>query len=186
MKNNFPYLAVISLLFFGWNTAAQDNQWNIVSTTEIERNFDGKPSQAYSDNIEMAGKRVAGIVSYAIDSLGNLAVERQVFFPQLHPFIKENDPSWYVYRSYLKDTYTDAILPQLYLNDHQISPGAVKKISLSGKLHISHHPSKSGLQLERLFVPSSSERLFLEKLTLTNTSAASISLKVKSRRLYIF
>jgi len=84
MKNRFQYLLIFSFLLFGWQSVAQDNQWKIISTAAIER----------SDNIEMAGKRVASIVSYDIDSLGMLSVNRQVFFPQLHPFIKEDDPSF--------------------------------------------------------------------------------------------
>lgn len=183
MKNRFQYLLVFSMLFFGWQSVAQDNQWKIVSTTEIERNFDGTSAQAYSDNIEMAGKRVAGIVSYDIDSLGHLSVNRQVFFPQLHPFIKEDDPSWFVYRSYLKDTYSDDILPKLYVNEKRFSPGAVKKMTINGGLHFEHHISKSGIVLQRSFVPSNSERLFLERLTLTNPTSKTISLRAKNNQL---
>ncbi|TMM59007.1 six-hairpin glycosidase-like protein [Maribacter algarum] len=171
------------LLFLGWQSIAQDNQWTIVSSTEIERVFDGSTSQAYSDNIEMAGKRVAGIVSYAIDSLGKLAIDRQVFFPQLHPFIKENDPSWYVYRSYLKDTYSDAILPNLFVGDKQFAPGPVQKVVINGMLHFKHLPSTSGIVLKRSFLPSSSERLFLEKLTLINAGQETISFQAKNRAL---
>jgi len=183
MKKTFQNIVVFCLLFFGWHSFSQDNQWKIISTTEIERNFNGA-SQAYSDNIEMAGKRVAGIVSYDIDSLGTLSVNRQVFFPQLHPFIKEDDPSWFVYRSYLKDTYSDAILPKLYIGEKQFSAGPVKKATINGMLHFEHYASKSGLALERSFLPSSSERLFLETLTLKNTTEETISITSKSQKLH--
>jgi len=183
MKNRFQYLLIFSFLLFGWQSVAQDNQWKIISTAAIERDFGGSTTQAYSDNIEMAGKRVASIVSYDIDSLGMLSVNRQVFFPQLHPFIKEDDPSWYVYRSYLKDSYSDEILPKIYIGDKRFSPGAVKKMNINGALYFEHHPSKSGIVVQRSFVPSSSERLFLEKMTLTNTDSKTISLRVTNHHL---
>lgn len=180
-SNSFSIL--LSLLFIGWQSVAQNNQWKIVSTTEIERTFDESTSQAYSDNIEMAGKRVAAIVSYDIDSLGVLSINRQVFFPQLHPFIKENDPSWFVYRSYLKDNYADDILPKLYIGQKRFAAGAVRKATINGMLHFEHYPSKSGVVLQRTFLPSSSERLFLEKLTLTNKTDSAIVLKSRSNKL---
>lgn len=180
LKKYVALSIVLSLSFFAHRLNAQVNQWKIASKTEIQREFSNDGNQAYSDNIEMAGKRVAGIVSYDIDSLGNLSVERQVFFPQLHPFIKENDPSWFVYRSYLKDTHTDAILPQLFMGDKQFAPGAVASMHIDGMLHFEHHPSKSGIILKREFTPSMTERLFLEKLTLINTSEATINLKASN------
>ena len=168
---------MLSCFFVGCIVQAQDNSWKIVSETEIERTFDGTASQAYSDNIEMAGKRVASIVSYEIDSLGRLTVEREVFFPQLHPFIKETDPEWFIYRSYLKNTHTDAILPKLYVGKIEFAPGPIKKITINGKLNFEHHASKSGLVLKRSFMPSMSERLFVEQLSLTNTTDSIIRIK---------
>ncbi|MFS4469032.1 six-hairpin glycosidase-like protein [Maribacter sp. 2210JD10-5] len=169
-------LSIFVFLFFAVFLTAQENQWKIISKNEIQREFSETDPKRYSDNIEMAGKRVAGIVSYTIDSLGNLSVEREVFFPQLHPFIKENDPDWFVYRSYLKNTHTDAILPQLFLGEKQFAPGTLKNISIDGMLHFEHYPSKSGIILERSFLPSMSERLFLERLRLTNTTDETVRL----------
>jgi hypothetical protein len=170
------------LLLVNLTLLAQENQWRIVSKTEIARSFDGNSDQAYTDNIEMAGKRVAAIVGYNIDSVGNLSVERQVFFPQLHPFIKENDPGWYIYRSYLKDTYTDAILPRFFIGSKQFAPGPLKKMAINGTLHFEHRPSKSGIILERKFLPSMNERLFLEELKLTNNTDNPITLNTKNNR----
>ncbi len=171
---------LVYLFFFGWNSFAQENQWKIASKTSIERSFSKNSVQAYSDNIEMAGKRVAGIISYNIDSLGHLSVNRQIFFPQLHPFIKENDPKWFVYRSYLNNTYSDQILPKLYIGKKQFSPGKIQKMSINGMLHFQHHPSTSGVVVNRTFIPSTSERLFLEKITLKNANSKKISFQAKN------
>jgi hypothetical protein len=88
-----------------------------------------------------------------------------------------------VYRSYLKDTYSDAILPNLYIGEKQFSAGPVKKTTINGMLHFEHYASKSGLALKRSFLPSSSERLFLETLTLKNTTEETISITSKNQKL---
>jgi len=138
----------------------------------------------HADNIEMAGKRVAAIVSYAIDSLGQLAVERQVFFPQMHPYIKSTDPSWYVYRSYFKQTYSDAILPKLFVNDKQFVPGSLRCIEIDGTLQFEHAASKEGIVVKRHLLPSASEHLFLEKITLTNTSKSTVNLSSTTNTIF--
>lgn len=176
-------LTTVVTFLFAFLLSGQENAWRIISKNEIQREFSEDRTQVYSDNIEMAGKRVAAIVNYAIDSMGNLAVEREVFFPQLHPYIKENDPSWYVYRSYLKDTHTDAILPQLFIGEKQFAPGPIKKSTIDGMLHFEHHPATSGIVMKRSFLPSMSERLFLERVSLTNTADSTIRLRAAQMRL---
>jgi len=168
MRKIFILVSLCSVLM-GY-TQSQEDRWNILSDTAIARTFSGEASQAYKDNIEMAGKKVAAIVSYEIDSLGKLSVSREVFFPQLHPYIKETDPSWYVYRSYLKKTFADNILPKLYVGNKEFAPGPIKKVLINGKLLFEHNTSVSGLKLDRSFYPSMSERLFVEQLSLTNAT----------------
>jgi len=124
-------ISIFFIVFGGSTMGAQgdkeisDTAWKIISPYEINKDMANPDHIPYRDNIEMAGKRVAGIVHYQVDSLGMLSVNRQVFFPQLHPYIKESDPSWFVYRSYAKETYSDDILPKLFLSDKQFSPGIV-------------------------------------------------------------
>ena len=100
------------------------------------------------DNIEMSGRRVSGIVSYTIDSARNLQVERQVFFPQFHPFIKATDPGWFIYRAYLDATYDDDILPRIYFNQKQWVAGAITRVHIDGYIEFSHTVS-DGLLLTR-------------------------------------
>ncbi|MEN0051207.1 MAG: six-hairpin glycosidase-like protein [Bacteroidota bacterium] len=156
--------------------------WKIKDRNSIIRYFD-KEKIAYQDNIELAGKRVAGIVTYEVDTSGNLNLERQIFFPQLHPIIKEDDPSWYIYRAYVKDTYNDEILPKLYLNGKQFSPGKLEYILLDGNLNFVHQPSASGIALKRSLYPSTDERLFLERWELKNTTSETINIEVAKSKL---
>lgn len=126
----------------------------------------------------MAGKRVAGIVTYTVDENGMLSLNRQVFFPQLHPFIKASDPGWFVFRAYLKDDHEDDILPKIFIGDKRFVPGALKSVLIDGVLNFEHHPSKAGISMIRKLFPSPSERLFVEHITLTNTTSGSMNLNI--------
>ncbi len=172
-----PYLA----LFFYISTgiAQQDTRWEITDNNAIHWTIENS-TLPHSDNIEMAGTKVAGIVSYDVDQTGNLRVERQLFYPQLHPFIKESDPDWYVFRAYLKETYTDAILPKFYINEKQFSPGILKDVTINGMITFEHTASKSGVTLSRKLYPSPDQRLFIEELHLVNTSNTPVTILYES------
>lgn len=154
---------------------AQDQHWSIVNSNEILLNLSKTENVPYSDNIEMSGLRVSGIVSYDIDKDRKLSVSREIFFPQLRTFIKTNDPEWKHYRAYLSDTYSDKILPSLIFNDKIFEPGKVKNVRINGLLVIEHEAEK-GIVLTRTFYPSTDERLFVEEWKLTNVTKGEVSL----------
>lgn len=164
------YRVVVSLitLFCFLNLNAQPKKnWNIYSKNEIHFDLTAN-NLPYSDNIEMAGKRVAGIVSYSIDKEGQLELNREVFFPQLHQFKSETDSWFHDYRAYFQDEYSDKILPKLYINNERFVPGALQEVSINGLLNFKHKASKSGLELTRSLFPSMDERMFVEVWTLKN------------------
>ncbi len=163
------FLCVITM------SAQEDTRWKITDTNAIQWTIKNS-ALPHSDNIEMAGTKVAGIVSYDVDKDGNLQIARQLFYPQLHPHIKESDPSWYVFRAYLKETYTDAVLPTFYINDKQFTPGALKVITINGVITFEHMESVSGITLSRKLYPSPDQRLFIEELHLVNTSNTAITI----------
>jgi len=175
----YIYLSLIFILLISTTIFAQkttENLWKINTERSIIFDATKKQHLPHNDNIEMAGKRVAGIVSYSIDSVGKLAINRQIFFPQLHPFIKTTDPSWFVYRSYLKHTFSDAILPKLFIDNQRFVLGELKQIIIDGIINFEHQPSASGIILKRQLLPSATQRMFVEKFTLTNTSNKPIKL----------
>lgn len=162
------------------------SQWNLLDRTTINRIVDREKNAAYEDNIEMAGKRVAAIVTYTIDTSGNLELERQVFFPQLHPYIKSDDPDWLIYRAYLKKTFKDDVMPKLFVENKRVVAGKLKETIINGTLKFLHESDKLGVRLSRTLFPSSSERLFVEQITATNTTdstlkfrSSNVSLKYK-------
>jgi len=92
IKDLFFYFLLLSSPFFASALQAQDNQWKIVLGTEIVPAFDGTTAQAYSDTIEMAGKRLARIISYEIDSLRKAIGRARSVFSTASPIHKGNRP----------------------------------------------------------------------------------------------
>ncbi|MDX2415793.1 MAG: six-hairpin glycosidase-like protein [Bacteroidales bacterium] len=181
MKYN-KFKAVLSIVWFsiavlpcsGQNQIAQS--WEITSKREIQLDINKTGVLPYSDNIEMAGKRVAAIVSYSIDENRKLELSREVFFPQLHQF-KTSESSWFHdYRAYLQDSYSDELLPKLYINKEQFVPGPVESVTINGVLTFKHKSSRKGLSLERTLFPSTEARMFIELWSVTNTTNETIKL----------
>ncbi len=151
--------------------------WDILGKNKISLKLDDPKNIPYSDNIEMAGKRVAGIVSYQVDENKTLTVSREIFFPQLHEFKSSEDSWFHDYRAYLQDTYEDELLPKLYLGKEQFVPGPVTAITINGILEIRHRQSKNGLSLIRHFYPSHDERSFIEQWTIQNSTSKAMSIR---------
>ncbi len=145
-------------------------RWTVSGANRISLAFPDGDYRPYADDIEMAGRRVAAIVAYSIDEQGQLALERKVFFPQLHQYKPEGGSWFHDYRAYLQDTYEDDILPTLYVNNERFVPGPVGEVVIAGWLRFEHGPSPSGLALCRTLYPSMDERMFCEVWMLTNTT----------------
>ncbi len=186
MKTKVYLLVVILLSTFLNTLLAQDlykSHWEIEGKSTIQWDLNQDYNLPHSDNIEMAGSRVAGIVTYSIDSLRNLSLQRQVFFPQLHPLIKETDPAWFIYRAYLKNTFDDSITPKLFIRNHQFVPGKVATVQINGTLVFTHEASSSGLVLVRKLYPSMDERLFIEEWNITNSADTSVAIEIGNTEL---
>jgi hypothetical protein len=167
MKYTLIICLIITSIF---SSLAQE--WKIESTRAIIKS----DPISYNDNIEMAGKKVAGIITYDLDSLGELSVERQLIFPQLRTYLQDNDNKWAAYRAYLKELWTDDALPIVYTNEKVFNPGKVSSIVIDGTLIIEHRPSNIGLSLKREFFPSVDQRLFIEKWTIVNSTDTAMNI----------
>ncbi len=153
-----------------------ETNWRISGKNEIQLDVGKAGVLPYSDNIEMAGKRVAGIISYSIDEKGKLLIDRDVYFPQLHEFKNSEDSWFHDYRAYLQESYGDDLLPKLYVDNVEFVPGPVKSVTIKGILEFEHQPSKNGLQLSRSLYPSMDERLFVELWTVRNTTDSDLEI----------
>ncbi|MFK7932001.1 MAG: hypothetical protein AB8G22_00745 [Saprospiraceae bacterium] len=153
-------------------------RWKIKSNNAIHWQVDQDTALPHSDNIEMAGQQVAGIVTYSIDEERNLSLSRKVIFPQLHPLIKDSDPSWFVYRAYAQTDITDDEMPQLFSNGKQLSLGKVERVELNGALQIFHTPTQTGLRVMRTLLPATEEAIFLELWSLENITDQALEIRV--------
>ncbi len=181
----FKNCLTLFILFTFLNAFSQNdiysNHWEIWENNSIIWNLENDQNLPHKDNLEMAGTRVAGIISYEIDTAKNLKLSRQIFFPQIHPIIKETDPNWFVYRAYAKQTFGDETFPTIIAGDRQFVPGPIDFVKIDGILTFQHLPSKSGLALKRELFPSTDQRLFIEKFYLTNTSEKPIKFSFASK-----
>ncbi len=66
-KSTFSFFCVLicTVSIFGQSTATDSEiRWKITSNTEITLDYNENAKLPYSIDIEMAGKRVAGIIKY--------------------------------------------------------------------------------------------------------------------------
>jgi len=144
--------------------AADTSFWRIEKERDsIVWNVAGKRDLPHGDHIEMAGEAVAAIITYDIDAGGIIHIKRAIFFPQLRVFKK------WKYRAYLKKNYGDAILPAIVSDGKKVEPAPVDSIRINGMWTV-RHKERDGLRMTRTFVPSMTERLFVEKWTIENVS----------------
>ena len=151
------------------------HRWTIGADHSIQSIVKDKGYLPYQDHIEMAGRKVAGIISYRIDGQKRLSIKRLIIFPQLRTYPKITDPGWMIYRAYLQDTYSDDILPAILIGNKKFVPGIVDEIGIKGMLRFTHK-AEQGLSLVRTLYPSMQDRLFIEQWTLTNSTSQSIKI----------
>ena len=170
VKLLFPLL----ILFSTFLTA--QNRWHIGP----DRNIVWTPDQnlPHTDNIEMAGRRVAAIVEYSIDTNRMLSIATEVIFPQHHPYLKSTDPWWAAYRSYFRHTFTgEESAPAFYTDERQIVPGPVESVTLDGTLDVRHEPTM-GLQFRRRIFPGMTRATLVDLTEITNRTDSTRRLRV--------
>ena len=151
--------------------------WKLSGPSAIAWDLRMEERLPHSDNIEMNGRNVAGIITYAVDSSRHIAVTRDIIFPQLVRYLDEGESPWQRYRAYLRDAYTDEILPGIILGERGWKPGPVDSVVIDGTLNIFHSTGR-GLSLRRTFLPSMAERAFCEIWTFTNRSDSTLRISI--------
>ncbi len=143
-----------------WSLNADDGiAWDVATETRLP----------HEDNIELAGQKLAAIITYKIDEQKRIEVDRHILFPQLNVFIDSDANRWAKYRAYLKNDYSDEFLPNIIVDNRTYKIGTVNSVHINGVLEVAHD-TVQGLTLQRVFVPSTTERLFVEQWSLQNVS----------------
>ncbi len=145
------------------------NRWRIVNEKAIVWDVHNESQLPHSDDIEVAGQKVASIIKYEVNEQKRLEVTRDLIFPQLRRFVRTSEPDWFEYRNYLRYQYTDEFLPVIIAADQILDP-TLDSVRIDGKLNFYHTP-ENGIQIIRSFFPSMTERSLVEKITLVNMGA---------------
>ena len=151
--------------------ARQSVYWKVSENQSIVWDLNNGQALPHSDNIEMAGSRVACIIHYTIDRNKNLKLERDIIFPQLRTFIKSDEADHRVFRAYYRHIYGQEIQPNIFNNGKILNFSKVDSVEIEGKL-IFHHTPVQGISLTRTLMPSMTERLFVEKWLFKNVSGS--------------
>lgn len=160
-------------------SAAQNEAefWEISDRRAITWRVGEQGQLPHNENIEMAGKQVAAIVYYSVDSSRRLHLSRDVIFPQLRTFNKFDEPDWKKYRAYFRRTVGDEVLPSIRLGNKIIRPTKVDSVKIGGWLRF-YHTSIDGLRIVRTLYPSPEERFLVEEWQLINESNQDMSFEI--------
>ncbi|MHA4895479.1 six-hairpin glycosidase-like protein [Pedobacter sp. PWIIR3] len=185
LSNTVKCISIFALLFFlNVNVQSQDlsqqNElfWRTNSSNGITWDITQEKHLPHADNIEMSGSLVSGIIRYKVDQSKQVQIIRDVIFPQLRKYSKSNES---MYRAYLRDEYSDNILPVITLEDKKFETGVLDSVRIDGKISF-YFREKDGISIVRTFFPSMDKRCFVEKWTVKNTGSSSKSLKIGATR----
>ena len=185
--NRYLWYLVLCSLPLG----AQPDRWVIDADQRgVRWNVAAEPRLPHADNVELSGRKVSGILYYAVDSNRRVSVLRKLIYPGFRTVIRDTDPAWWAtYRNYLRADYTDAdALPPVYVDDRRWVPGPVDSVRLDGFLTLYHAPRADGLAVVRRFFPDRYGAHFYEEIELRNYGADSLQLRtlpLNNRRLHL-
>jgi len=170
-----PLLLILALLSATYPVLAQpdssvEQYWNITNRHSIVWDLTKEDKLPHADNIEMAGKNVAAIVYYSVDSTKAVTIEKDVIFPQLRTFNKTNEPDWKKYRAYFRERSGHPVAPSISYQNKTIVATQVDSIEIGGMLTFYYAPV-NGLQIRKKIYPSMEQRLLVEEWQVKNIDA---------------
>jgi hypothetical protein len=173
MKYLSPLL-LSSLLALSQLAAApvQTNRWSLATDGGIE--WTPTRGAAHSDHIEMSGKMISVILTYAVDAAGKPTLSRHVVWPMLR--FPPNGT-----RDHLALDYAGDATPRIILNRAVPRSEVVTRLHHRGITRIeSTVANRSGeVALTRTFYPSADQPVWLEAYTFTNRSAKDVIVELE-------
>ncbi|UOQ68941.1 hypothetical protein [Hymenobacter volaticus] len=144
----------------------QELFWHTNKDNSITWDLTSEKRLPHDDNIELSGTQISGIIRYEVNKAKQLKITRDIMFPQLRKYTKSNES---VYRAYLRNDYTDDLLPVITLADKKYEVGELDSVRINGKIQF-YFKERDGITVVRSFFPSMTDRCLVEKWTLINTS----------------
>lgn len=162
-------LLLICILCFG-NLYAQ--RWTLNSQGGITLKADGK---AYSDHIEMSGKRVSVVLRYGINESGNFVLNKGMVWPLLRTIPNNTHAS--LMRQYSWNPLEGVCVNNLNL---QMNTEKVTAITLDGSLTV--WSKLNELELKRTFAPSTELPALIEIYQLKNMGKRKLTVEVPEQK----
>lgn len=171
--------------FFTLYLGGQQTRWQINDTQSgVIWDVKNDARLPHGDNIEMSGRGVSAIIHYEVDTNRMVKVKRELIYPQMRPYIKDTDPSWWAtYRNYLRRDYEDEeVLPRLYVGEKELVFSPIQQISIDDCISFIHEEDENGVQITRVLFPSKDEHRYFETLEIRNNSNKKIAIRIAPRR----
>ena len=158
------------MLVAAWATAA--TYWSVDSLTQA---ITYRPSIAglHSDHLEMAGKRIAAVVRYGVNSDGSLSIDKSLVWPGLRT-IPNN-----THGSLTRRLKTD-IVPLIHINGNKAEE-KVESVTFDGVLTVKSSIG-DGVDLTRAMFPSTEAPAFVERLTIGNSGRCAVDIEIPAMR----
>ncbi len=126
----------------------------------------------HRDHLEMAGLRVAAIVTYGVEAGGELTVSRRVIWPLLRTIPNDTHAS-------LEHTFDpQEIGPTVLVDGEPIGSEILERVSIRGLLTL-RSQTASGVLVERTLLPSTDKPMLVERVRLRNLNADPVRLEVE-------
>ncbi|MDO6429295.1 hypothetical protein Q4E93_01765 [Flavitalea sp. BT771] len=157
------------------HSTAQQRRWRMTPDGGIA--WQVEPQAPHMDRIEMSGRQISAIVTYGVDSAGELVWRRRLVFPMLRTLPNNT-------RGSLQDSFDANIIDSITADGHLLKERPVA-FSINGCLR-STSATDAGIRVERCIYPSVDKAACLEKYLLTNTGTKAILLHIPRQDNYIF
>jgi hypothetical protein len=158
------YILFFLIAFLPFTIQSQDTRWNLTNDNAIE--WKVKQNESHLDHIEMSGFYTSAIVYYGVEK-GVLKQKTKLVFPML--------------RTIPNDTHASLI--------HDFDSDTFDKVKVNGK-SIIEYPShfyhkgiikiksntNTGIAVEHHLFPSTDQPVFIDKITLKNTTQNSVKI----------
>jgi hypothetical protein len=160
---------IISVLSAG-HSLEPPTRWVIDEDGGITWNV--QPKDIHQDKIEMSGLKVSVVVTYSVDDLGRLVVNRRIVWPMLR--FKPNETG-----DHLIMNFGDECFPAIARDTTLLRP-LLKKVHHRGLTRLEGvFAGNQDIAFERTIFPSVDKPAVIEKVTLINRSAKDLNLAVE-------
>jgi hypothetical protein len=147
-----------------------DPRWSITDDGGIT--WTVKRGEEHEDHIEMAGKRVAVIVTYGVDKSGALKIDRHVVWPMLR--FEPNKT-----RDHLALNFSNDALPRLFIDRAAPRNPTLERVThQDGITHFEGVMGRNGeFAFRREIFPSTTQAAVIDTFTLTNNSNQEVTVE---------